>query len=83
MDLCLEQLFNRGCSPNLVNVNGMTASMAAAYSGNVKCLVLLWQHGADFNVRDRFNLTTACCAVIYDQLKCLHFILGTLDPDPN
>ncbi|KAD6795064.1 hypothetical protein E3N88_05960 [Mikania micrantha] len=54
-DLLLQKLLERGLDPNESDNNGRTALHIAASQGNINCVLLLLDHGADPNSRAEQN----------------------------
>lgn len=62
--------------------DGEADILLAARAGNVQCLKLLLEHGADVDLRNSKGLTPTMCSAQNGHTHCLQFLLGR-SPDVN
>ena len=65
-----------GVDPNVKNVDEQTALHLAAEQGNLKCVELLLQKGADVNAVDRWEGTPMSCAVEEGHMDVVRLLMG-------
>lgn len=75
----LKSILEQGlCSPNQKDLNGVPAICLAAFRGNLKCIKLLIQQGADINATDTFGrsaLNTACGQFGDNCIKTVKYLI--------
>lgn len=70
----LSALLKHGAKVNLKGGHGLTASMWAARRGNLECVSLLVDSGADLTQQDRSGLTTSDLAVLFGRYEVACFL---------
>src|SRR5579859_2125299 len=79
----VEELLNKGISPNFFTTYGESPLYTAAYQGNVRVVSLLLQHGADPNFNANVEGFTPLVQAISGNHPAVVKLLIDADAEPN